>query len=245
MKNTILLSIIVLFTVGVFAQDTLYIYENGGIVSKRAIANIDSIIFYMPTPTCGQPFTDTRDGNVYQTVLIGKQCWMKENLRYSYLPTESSNSAWIALTTPAFCWYNNNSSNANPYGALYNWYAVNTGTLCPTGWHVPGDAEWDTLNNYLGGISLSGGALKEAGTSHWQTPNTGATNTSGFTAIPTGYRNRMYGYFDLINKLVYYWSSDEIDTGTAWVMRLEYNHAATIEEVGYKNGGASVRCIKD
>ena len=94
------------------------------------------------------------------------------------------NTAWLQLTTDAYGWYDNNVANKTPYGALYNWYAVNTSKLCPYGWHVPSDVDWTRLKSYLGGEDVAGGKLKEAGTNHWDSPNTGATNDSGFSALP-------------------------------------------------------------
>jgi len=134
------------------------------------------------------------DGNVYHAVTIGTQTWMVENLKVTKLndgtsiPNVTALTAWNNLTTPGYCWYNNDIANKKLYGALYNWYNVSTGKLCPTGWHVPSVTEWTTLINYLGGESVAGGKLKETGTTHWVTPNTGATNTSGFTALPAGIR---------------------------------------------------------
>ncbi|MBI5010148.1 MAG: fibrobacter succinogenes major paralogous domain-containing protein, partial [Bacteroidia bacterium] len=133
------------------------------------------------------------DGNVYQTVTIGTQVWMKENLKTTKLndgialPNVIDNAAWAALTTTGYCWYNNDATTyKSTYGALYNWYAVNTGKLCPIGWHVPSDDEWTLLTTFRGGYSVAGGKLKETGTLHWTSPNTGATNETGFTALPGG-----------------------------------------------------------
>ena len=133
------------------------------------------------------------DGNIYNTVIIGTQVWMKENLKATKLNDgtnillETDNATWISLTDPAYCWYNNDASSyKNTYGALYNWFTVETGKLCPTGWHVPSDAEWFTLIDFLGGESVAGGKLKEIGNTHWNSPNTGATDEYGFTAITLG-----------------------------------------------------------
>src|SRR5664279_5386678 len=123
------------------------------------------------------------DGNVYKNVTIVKQILMAENLKTTKfndgtsIPLVRENSAWKDMNSPSFCWYNNDATtNKNNYGALYNWYTVNTNKLCPSGWHVPSDAEWTTLRTYLGGDSVAGGKLKETGTTHWKSPNTGATN---------------------------------------------------------------------
>ena len=135
------------------------------------------------------------DGNVYQTVTIGTQVWMVENLkttRYidgTAIPLDTNSSTWGGLTTPGYCWYNDSAIYGNTYGALYNWYAVNTGKLAPAGWHVPTDSEWTVLTTYLGGETVAGGKLKDTGTTYWQSPNTGATNASGFLALPGGFRS--------------------------------------------------------
>ncbi|MBK9327803.1 MAG: fibrobacter succinogenes major paralogous domain-containing protein [Sphingobacteriales bacterium] len=145
---------------------------------------------------CDGPSTVTDiDGNVYNVVKIGNQCWMKENLkttRYndgSAIPTGLSNTAWEATTNGAYAIYDNNAANNTTYGKLYNWYAVNTGKLAPAGWHVPTDAEWTTLTTYLGGVRVAGGPMKA--TTLWASPNVGATNSSGFTGLPAGYRAAM------------------------------------------------------
>lgn len=135
------------------------------------------------------------DGNTYKTVKIGIQLWMKENLNVSHyrngdpIPEVKNPTEWINLTTGAWCYYINDSAMGPRYGKLYNWYAVNDPRgLAPTDWHVPSHAEWISLTTYLGGEDVAGGKMKEAGTSHWQSPNAGATNSSGFTALPGGYR---------------------------------------------------------
>jgi uncharacterized protein (TIGR02145 family) len=146
----------------------------------------------------GELFTLTDvDNNTYKVVKIGTQVWMAENLkttRYndgSAIPLVTDNTEWNNLTTPGYSWYNNDSATyAQTYGALYNWYTVETGNLCPTGWHVPSDAEWTTLTDYLGGEAIAGGKLKETGTAHWDSPNTGATDETGFTAFPGGNRTK-------------------------------------------------------
>jgi uncharacterized protein (TIGR02145 family) len=147
-----------------------------------------------------QALTD-KDGNFYDTLTIGTQSWMTENLKTSryndstLIPHVTENTEWIDLITPGFCWYENNFNNKAIYGNLYNWYTVATTKLCPSGWHVPSDAEWLTLIDYLGGESVAGGKLKEIGNSHWISPNTGATNESGFTSLPSGNRIGADGSF--------------------------------------------------
>lgn len=220
------------------------------------ISSTTSSTVYSETPT----FTITAlvygsmsdiDGNVYKTITIGTQTWMAENLRTTKyndgtaIPNVTVDATWISLTTPAYCWYNNDAATyETTYGALYNWYAINTGKLAPAGWHVPTDAEWTILSNYLGGESVAGGKLKEAGTTHWSSPNTGATNESGFTALPGGCR--AYNGFSNIGNCGYWWSSTSDNTGGAWDRSLFSNISLNKGEGYYDFGnGYSVRCVKN
>jgi uncharacterized protein (TIGR02145 family) len=191
------------------------------------------------------------DGNVYHIVAIGSQTWMVENFKCTHYNDGSEiqlvedNNVWGSLTTPAYCWYNNDISNKTTYGALYNWYAVNTGKLCPAGWHVPSDADWQVLINYLGADTATiGGKLKEAGTAHWAPPNTGATNSSGFTALPGGshYTN---GSFYYNGKYGWYWSTTESSATEAMHPYLVYNSSSITRKPGSKSIGFSVRCLKN
>ncbi len=173
------------------------------------------------------------DGNVYKTFLIGTQTWMAENLKTTKLndgtsiPLVIDTTSWSNLATPAYCWYNNDPDYKNPYGALYNWYTVNTGKLCPTGWHVPSDTEWTMMTNYLGGESLAGGKLKS--TSGWNNPNTGATNETGFTAIPGGNRISSPGaLFYGLGDMGCWWTSESIDD---WATnRLIYSNSSRVQK---------------
>jgi len=195
------------------------------------------------------------DGNVYKTVKIGKQTWMAENLkttRYNdgtAVPLITDAAAWanrdsIALTTPAYYWYDNDTTYKNIYGALYNGYTVKTGRLCPDGWHVPTDAEWSELTTYLGGEGIAGGKLKEAGTTHWEAPNTAATNETGFNALPGGYRF-MDGTFKLVNGGGNWWSSTGYNTERTWFRGMNNNIELVIKGPLEKPVGVSVRCIKN
>jgi uncharacterized protein (TIGR02145 family) len=192
------------------------------------------------------------DGNIYHTVTIGTQIWMLENLKVTKynngtsIPLVTADNSWSSLTTSGYCWYNNDyASNGSVYGALYNWYAVNTGNLCPTGWHVPTDTELTTLTNYLGGISVTGGKLKETGTTHWNTPNSDATNTSGFTGLPGGYRSGSSGIFGNIGRFGNWWSSTEANSVSSLDMGLAYNDGILGRYGDIKKIGYSVRCIKN
>jgi len=191
------------------------------------------------------------DGNIYNAVQIGTQVWMKENLRTTKykdgteIPLVTDNTAWSNLATPGYCWYNNDATTyKNTYGALYNWYTVNTGKLCPTGWHVPTDAEWTTLTTFLGGAGGAGGKLKEAGTTHWLSPNTGATNETGFTALPGG-RRSYNGTFDDIGSNGYWWSATESTATLAWGRLMGYYHSYVYSSTNSKEYGFSVRCVRD
>ena len=191
------------------------------------------------------------DGNVYKTVKIGTQVWMAENLKVTHyrngdpILNITDNTQWDSLTTGAYCNYNNDPNNAITYGRLYNWYAVtDSRNLAPIGWRVPTDAEWQTLINYLGGDDVAGGKIKEAGTTHWSSPNTGATNESGFTALPGGARADS-GSFDLLGSNATFWSSTETNSNYAWYRRLTYNGASVDRDIGDKRHGVSVRLVRD
>ena len=193
------------------------------------------------------------DGNVYHTVTIGTQVWTIENLKTTkyndgtVIPLVTNQTTWNLLSTPAYCWYDNDgATNKVTYGALYNWYTINTGKLCPTGWHVPTDAEWDVLSGYLGGDVVSGGKLKESGTTHWISPNTEATNESGFTALPGGFRYND-GTYNGIGSNGYWWSSTELDASYAYYRYMIYNSGSVYWYSYYydKANGYSVRCIKN
>lgn len=189
------------------------------------------------------------DGNVYRTVRIGTQVWMAENLkttRYkdgTAIPTGLSDAAWQATTTGAYAIYDNNAANNTTYGKLYNWYAVNTGKLAPAGWHVPTDAEWTTLTDYLGGASVAGDKMKA--TTLWA-PYTGITNTnsSGFTGLPAGFRD-YYGTYTNVGDYGTFWSSTEYDASNAWHRSLYYNYSSAGRYNGGKEAGFSVRCVRD
>ena len=158
----------------------------------------------------------------------------------------TDSTEWSQLTTAAYCWYNNDEATyGEAYGALYNWYTVETGNLCPTGWHVPGDAEWTMLTEYVGGTETAGGMLKESGTDHWLNPNNGATNEYGFAALPGGYRSAASGEFDLVETNCSWWSATEVNNFDTWT-RFLYNESIRVDRGwGIWKYGFSVRCIKD
>jgi uncharacterized protein (TIGR02145 family) len=180
---------------------------------------------------------------------------MAENLKTTKyndgkaIPLVTDNVAWtnrdsIALTTPAYYWYDNDSTTKKTYGALYNGYAVKTDQLCPTGWHVPDDAEWSDLTTYLGGEDVAGGKLKETGTDHWQSPNKGATNESGFTALPGGYRT-MNGKFNYINGGSGWWSSTKYNSIYAWSRGMHSDTDHVSRGANELPNSLYARCLKD
>jgi uncharacterized protein (TIGR02145 family) len=185
------------------------------------------------------------DGNIYKTVTIGKQVWMAENLKTTkyndgkVIPT--GNDAWYR--TDAICFYDNSFINKRDYGALYNWDAVLSGKLCPIGWHVSTDAEWTTLTTFLGGESVAGGKLKEIGTTHWLSPNVGATNESGFTVLPSGSLNR--GEFNNMMYYGYFWTATSASDLTAWFRSISKYDGQVVRATYTKSVGFAVRCLKD
>jgi uncharacterized protein (TIGR02145 family) len=198
--------------------------------------------------------------------MIGEQLWMAENLKVTHyndgteIPSIADES-WSTLTTGAYAEYDNESANVEIYGRLYNWHAVNSSAgLCPSGWHVPTDSEWKTLEMHLGMTEEQanetgfrgtdeGGKLKEIGTEHWETPNSAATNSSGFTALPGGMKHINGDFYD-INVLGCFWSSTEYDipdSPTAWDRFLRHNMPSVHRANGgnHKSYGFSVRCVSN
>jgi uncharacterized protein (TIGR02145 family) len=214
-------------------------------------------------------FTDTRDNELYTEVTIGSQIWMGENLRAvkfndgTPIPLVKDNTEWEKTEEPAYCWYDNKKSvyKGSAYGALYNWFAVNTGKLCPVGWHVPSESEWQTLTNYVGDSiqnddgylilenKIAGMKLKEAGYLNWNFNDTiVSTNEFGFTALPGGFRT-IYGVFWGIREEGNWWSSTEERYGEkkddARDIEMNCNSNETAGMHQYKQTGMSVRCIRD
>ena len=244
--------VILLGNVGFSQVDSIYIVKGDSVLAVYATTDVDSVIFYNPNPidtTTNSTITDV-DGNVYTSVTIGTQEWMSENLRttkYSdgtAIPNVTGNTEWYNLSTGAWSHYDNDSSQYEAiYGKLYNWFAVETGKLCPTGWHVPTDAEWTVLTDYLeadGHSGAEGRALKA--TSGWNDGGNG-TDDYGWNGLPGGGWTddgfSFIGYYDN------WWSSSEASTYTAWIRYVSaYNDRAG--RIGYsKNYGFSVRCLRD
>jgi uncharacterized protein (TIGR02145 family) len=222
-----------------------------------------------PTPTivsnAGNGVVDV-DGNIYSSIVLGNgQEWMGENLKttkYSNgdnIPEISDGGQWSGLTIGAYCWYNNDSSSYEiPYGKLYNWHTVvDSRNVCPTGWRVPSDNDWKVLEYYLGMDSVEldsiniitrgtneGGKLKEVGTAHWLSPNTGATNEINFNAVPAGYRD-VNSSFNVVTGATWFWSSTSFNSQNAISRAIPYSDAEITRWADDKGEGYSIRCIKN
>ena len=211
-------------------------------------------------PCSSSPTVKDIDGNTYNTVQIGRQCWTKENLKVSKyndgstIPLDNSGGTagngsgqtWRARTAGARTVYGHDNNNLSTYGYLYNWYVVSdVRKICPSGWHVPSDAEWTVLTDYLGGAAVAGGKLKSVGTISWNSPNLEATNESGFSALPGGYRGGQGDFYNL-RFYGYFWSTSKGDTALTWNRRIVYDGKDVIRNYGYfEKDGQSIRCLKD
>ena len=190
------------------------------------------------------------DDNDYNTITIGTQVWMKENLKTTHysdgtlIPLVTDNYVWGTLSTPGYCWYNNDQIGYNKYGIIYNGYTVETGKLCPTGWHVPTEDEWVSLVNNLGGTDIAGGKLKEIGTTDWINPNMGATNDIGFSALPGGTHSENNEFWYLGQYAMWWTSSSESSTRLTYILIGNSSTRISIDNTG-KRYGFSVRCLKN
>lgn len=247
--------------IGRDGSNNLYFYK--GILDDVVIYNrslslceIDSLYYlggYDPASQfiCGDTVVDATTGESYPTILVGDRCWMNKNLMATHyangeIINDATNIDLCTMAEPKYSAYHSNSLiNAEVYGRLYTWYAATDSRgLCPTGWQVPTLAEWDSLVTDLGGETIAGGAMKETGTTHWSSPNTGATNASGFSALGGGFRN-CTGVFNTLKFSAYFWSSTENDSTTAWFKYLTSNSASIISSSNsLKSQLNSVRCIK-
>ncbi|MBI4646237.1 MAG: fibrobacter succinogenes major paralogous domain-containing protein [Bacteroidia bacterium] len=235
----------------------LYITDAGNLIAINIINDP------LGEPCSGAVTVTDYDGNVYNTVQIGDQCWMKENLKTTHyadgtLLIDGTGVGGIYGDDSTKYWfvYKDSIELKDTYGLLYTWAAVMNEALssntnpsgvqgvCPTGWHVPGDVEWEQLVQYLGS-NIAGGRLKEEGTLHWNSPNSDATNLSGFTALPGGYRLYSDGTFSDSGNYGYWWSATEYSSTNAWIRNLDYSNATVYRGGSAKEYGFSVRCLKD
>ena len=208
-------------------------------------------VIFIPAFSLDAQIVKDVEGNVYLTTQIGAQTWMAENLKTSEfsdgteIPFVPDEKAWNALKTPAYCWFRNNIDNKEIYGALYNWYAVNTGKLCPAGWRVPDYNDWMILATFLGDPEVAGNRLKESGMKHWKNSDTNSPDDLGFTALPGGMR-RFSGVFqDNAESFAVWWSSTEINQKEAWSRGLQDISTRFWSGPYDKRSGYSIRCLKD
>jgi uncharacterized protein (TIGR02145 family) len=230
-------------------SNTTY-YFKAYAINSVGIAYGDQVTFTTASVSGQTEIVTDIEGNIYNTIIIGTQTWMKENLKVTKykdgtsIPNITKDNDWRGLNTGAYCWYENNISYKGIYGALYNWFAVNTGNLCPIGWHVPSDAEWTTLTTYLGGVSVAGGKLKEDGDSHWTRGNVGATNETGFTALPGGSRVGDLVFCGIGSSGIW-WGSSDYTYSNAYVRGM-MDYSRSVSRASHnKSSGFSVRCLKD
>ena len=192
------------------------------------------------------------DGNTYNTVSIGNQVWLTENLKTTKfnnqdpIPLVTDNTLWSTQTEAAYCSYQDDNQLANEYGNLYNWHVVNDiRNVCPTGYHVPSILEWEALIDFLGGAAVAGGKLKEAVLAHWMDPNTGATNSSGFTLLPSGWRANNNGFYENLSYMAYVWSSTSVDAQSSSIILVGYDSPACYTSDSHILTGLPIRCLKD
>ena len=240
---------------------TSMFYTTGDVLLYKALSgNLSTVITDIPTGDKTTAFNfvtcQDADNNNYTTVTIGTQTWMAENLKTTHYRNAESidnvtdNIAWDGLTTGAWCDFENDAANGSKYGHLYNFYAVSDSrNIAHVGWHVSTDAEWTTLSDFLGGDAVAGGKLKEAGTLNWASPNTGATNETGFTALGGGVRNDNQGSFSPEGDYYgYWWTSTPVDLSpdpSAWKRSLNYSLSNLLGGMNNQKNGFSVRCVKD
>ena len=259
MKTIISIFIMAFISVNILAQTNMLIRKTNGSTFSIPLCEIDSM-YYEEVPGCGT-VTDY-DGYVYPTITIGTQCWMSRDLKVTHypngdtIPNVTDYTAWGNLGSnnvdDAYCFYNND--NTTDYGALYtyaaaigdDWERDNTEGqgVCPDGWHLPTNEDWTTLLDYLEGETIAGGKMKEIGTTHWLHPNTGATNSSGFTALPSGNRNYFSAGFDYLGYQGFWWSATQYNNN-AYFCSVKQDNEEVNYSYGIKSYGFSIRCVKD
>ncbi len=248
-KTTQLVIALCIAAWAVQAQSVMVIQKKGGEVTRIPVDQIDRITYETagaPTPSANT--VRDADGNVYKTVRIGHQVWMAENLRTTkyndgtpiqHLPDYK---AWENASSGAYSWYMNNIDSKPTYGGLYNWHAVNTGKLCPVGWHVPIDEEWTALLRELG--SIPGAKLKEVGQANWKDNTDNVTNETGFTALPGGYRINN-GNFSSAGTQGNFWTTSRNGDKEAFYRGI-YNYTSLVLKYSFPlSNGLSVRCVRD
>lgn len=246
-----LMVLVLIFPANIFAQvmiRTMQVHEKNGTVTTFNLSQVEKIVFDGPQIGYMNNLIRDADGNTYQAVTIGNQVWMATNLRTTKyndgtpIKNVQENDVWAKLTEGAYSWYMNNADNKEVYGALYNWYAVTSGKLCPPGWHVPANSELRALIDFL--LPNPGDKLKVAGNSFWKNNLGSASNESGFSALPGGAR-QLNGSFHFEGAYGQWWSSAPGSDHSGEGMMIHDNSFRVTVQGIYKVGGASVRCIKD
>jgi uncharacterized protein (TIGR02145 family) len=226
-------------------------------MTKTRFPALCAVILIIALMGCGKSTSNgpatvsDADGNVYKTVTIGTQTWMAENLRVRHyrngdaIPNITQDSVWSNLSTGACCDYDNNAGNSSTYGCFYNWHAAaDSRNICPAGWHMPSDSEWTVLSTYLGGVNTAGGSMKSTTMGNWMSPNMGASNSCGFSALPGGNRN-FHGAYSYMGSYAIWWAATAYDPTYAYYRSLRWDNAQVDRGYGYKTIGYSVRCVKD
>ena len=253
MKKFISITLGIIISTGILKaqNDTMYIMNSGQIIGQYKVSKVDSVIFYKPKTTAISAVIDV-DGNGYDTVRIGYQTWLKQNLKTTRYRNGDSIGTTSPVTkditgesAPKYQWaYKGNEDTSAVYGRLYTWDAVaDNRNVCPTGWHVSTQDEWSVLITFLTSNSLTGGKLKEAGSDHWVDPNTSATNETGFTALPAGERSsNEFRYFGIYTQ---FWTATADNATSSWGYNLGYNSGQIYGSNSPNWVGFSVRCVKD
>ena len=210
-----------------------------------------SYLFISTISIHAQTVTDV-DGNTYNTISIGNQIWLTENLKVTKYNDQEpislvlDDASWSTQTEPAYCYYLGDIANANIYGNLYNWHVINNAkNVCPSGYYVPSIADWEELITFVGGNAVAGGKLKEMGLEHWSDPNTGADNSSSFTLLPSGWRANNNGLYENLSYMAYVWSSTSIDAQSSSIILVGYDSPACYTSDSHILTGLPIRCLKD
>ena len=236
-------------------NDSLIVYVDSSMYFRAKVIHGTCAPYFSDTsaisvsgfPCLGSSTVADVDGNIYNTIQIGTQCWMRENIKAKHYANGNALSRYCYIGNEAYC---------DTFGGLYNWPTIMNGSssgsfvpsgiqgICPTGWHLPSDPEWDILIYFLGGDSLAGGKMKETGINHWNSPNIGATNSSGFSALPGGYRYSGGGYHTM-GEYAYWWSTTEYFTNATWVRSIKHDGEIVYHYYDFNDNCFAVRCLKD